>query len=949
MVGRTLSHYKILAEISRGGMGIVYRAMDTKLDREVAIKVLPPELVSDAERRRRFVQEAKAAASLHHPHIAVIHEIDEADGVTFIAMELIEGDKLSDVLARERIPLGRSLDLATEVAEGLARAHDKGIVHRDLKPANIMITEEGHAKIIDFGLAKLVEPLGGEDSQASTALREGGPARRSLGEGGTDPGKVMGTVSYMSPEQARGIEVDHRTDIFSMGTIIFEMVTGQPPFRGATGADTMSAILGKPAPSLPALGQDVPTEASADLQRLVEKCLAKDSANRYQGMKDLVVDLRAVRRRLESASMAPAAKPAASSKRVYAIAAAAALALITGYVLVKPPQEEAPVAETKKIAVLPFENQGPPDEAYLADGITDEIRARLAGLSGLAVIGRQSSIQYKGTQKTAEQIGEELGADFLLGGTISIRHGDDGEVHVRVRPQLTKASDATQQWAEVYDGDLTTPFQLETDIAEKVVGALDISLLEAERRTIGERPTVNMEAYQYYLRGNEYYQRGYAEEDVRIALQMYEKAVELDPDFAVAHARLSQTHSRMYWFFYDRTRDRLRRAKEAVDKVFLLEPDLPEAHVALGFFHYNGHLDYESALAQFRLAQRQQPNNSDLVAGMGFVRRRQGQFEEALNALKKAAELDSRSALIFYNIGETFALMRNYSEAERYFERAISFVPDHMRALGDKARLYLSWQGDTEKARTTLEEVTQRVGTRDYFRFVVLCWILIDMFEGKYQDALDRLSSVPSATFETQFYFLPEDQLYAQIYGLMNQPDLERTHYDAARVIVESKIEAQPEDSRLHSALGIAYAGLGRRELALREGNLAVELLPISKEAYRGAYRAIDLAQIYAMVGETDAAIDRLEHLLSVPSPLSVSLLRLDPIWTPYAITPAFSSWYRARIERAATPLFPPRPGDASSRASRAKAGAPARERCGALGPHRRNRSLSRDSGPGGA
>ena len=228
-------------------------------------------------------------------------------------MELIEGDKLSDVLARERLPLDRSLELATEVTEGLARAHDKGIVHRDLKPANIMMTEDGHGKVIDFGLAKLVEPLSGEDSQAATALHEGE----------TDPGKVMGTVSYMSPEQVRGIAVDHRTDIFTMGTVIFEMVTGQPPFRGATGADTMSAILGKPAPPLPALGQDISTEASADLQRLVEKCLAKDSANRYQGMKDLVVDLRAVRRRLESASMAPAAKPAASSKRVFAIAAAA--------------------------------------------------------------------------------------------------------------------------------------------------------------------------------------------------------------------------------------------------------------------------------------------------------------------------------------------------------------------------------------------------------------------------------------------------------------------------------------------------------------------------------------------------------------------------------------------------------------------------------------------------
>ncbi len=696
----------------------------------------------------------------------------------------------------------------------------------------------------------------------------------------------------MSPEQARGIGVDHRTDIFTLGTIIYEMTAGQPPFRGATGADTMSAILGKPAPPLPALGHDVSTEAATDLQRLIEKCLAKDSANRYQGMKDLVVDLRAVRRRLESASMAPAAKPAAGSKRVVAVAAAAALAVITGYVILNrapaPPQEEAPVAETKKIAVLPFENQGPPDEAYLADGITDEIRARLAGLSGLAVIGRQSSIQYKGTQKTAEQIGEELEADFLLGGTITIRQSDDGQVHVRVRPQLTKSSDATQQWAEVYDGDLAAPFQLETDIAEKVVEALDISLLEAERRTIENRPTDNMEAYQYYLRGNDYLWRSETEDDRLVAVQMYQKAVELDPAFAMAYARLSRAHSETYWMFYDRTAERLTRAKEAVDEAFQVEPDLPEAHIALGYYYYWGHLDYESALAQFRIAQRREPNNSDLFAGIGFVRRRQGQFEEALNAFKKVAELDTRHVVILANIGETYHLMRNYPEAERYVDRAISLASDWLAPTGRKAWIYVSWQGNTEKARATLEEVTHGIGTRDYFNEVLFRWILIDIFEGKYQDALDRLSSLPAQAFESQSFFLLKDQLYAQIYGLMNQPDLERVHYDSARALVESKIEERPEDSRLHSALGIAYAGLGRKEDALREGTLAVELLPISKEAYRGAYRAIDLAQIYAMVGETDAAIDRLEHLLSIPGPLSVSLLRLDPIWDPLRDHPRF-------------------------------------------------------------
>ena len=436
-------------------------------------------------------------------------------------------------------------------------------------------------------------------------------------------------------------------------------------------------------------------------------------------------------------------------------------------------------------------------EEYLADGITDEIRARLAGLSGLAVIGRQSSIQYKGTDKSAQQIGEELGAAFLLGGTISVRQNPEGSVRVRVRPQLTKASDATQQWAEVYDDDITDPFQLETEIARKVIAALDITLLDAEQRTFQGRPTDNLEAYQYYLRGNDHHQRGDDEENVGTAVRMYENAVALDPDFALARALLSQSHSKMYWYFYDQRSERLVRAKEAADTAFQLEPDLPEAHVALGYYHYRVHRDYESALDEFRLAQRRQPNNSGLFLGIGAVRRRQGQFEESLENMKKAAELDSRSAVIIFNIGATYYLMRNYPEAERYYDRAILLNPGGLRPFAWKAWLYVDWHGDTEMARDTLGNTSHGVGTRDYVDFVVQSWVSIDVMDGKYKEALDRLSSVSTEAFETQFRFVPKDQLYGQIYGLMNQQDLGRRHYDAARALLESRIAARPGDSRL--------------------------------------------------------------------------------------------------------------------------------------------------------
>jgi serine/threonine protein kinase len=293
VIGRILSHYKVLEELSRGGMGIVYRALDVKLDREVALKVLPPELVAEPERKRRFIQEAKAAAKLNHPHIGMVFEIDEADGVTFIAMELIQGEQLKDIInKREKLPLARSLELATEIAEGLARAHDKGIIHRDLKPANIMVTEDGHAKIIDFGLAKLLESVGGEDSAFETAIR-----------GETSTGHIMGTVGYMSPEQARGEKVDHRSDIFSLGVVLYEMFAGEQPFQAPSAPEILHAIIKIPAPPM---GDSIDGEAAPELQRIVDKCLVKNRAGRYRTVKDLLADIRAARQIQVSGSRTPA-------------------------------------------------------------------------------------------------------------------------------------------------------------------------------------------------------------------------------------------------------------------------------------------------------------------------------------------------------------------------------------------------------------------------------------------------------------------------------------------------------------------------------------------------------------------------------------------------------------------------------------------------------------------
>jgi adenylate cyclase len=538
--------------------------------------------------------------------------------------------------------------------------------------------------------------------------------------------------------------------------------------------------------------------------------------------------------------------------------------------------------EIKSIAVLPFVNMSAEkDQEYFCDGLAEELLNMLAKVKELRVIARTSSFSFKGEKVDIATIGEKLNVESVLEGSVR-KSGDK----VRITTQLIKVSDLSHLWSETYDRRLDDIFAIQKEISQAVVGALEVTLLEPDLRALESKPTDNLQAYDYYLRGNDYFNRSFAEEDFRIALQMYDKAVELDHGFALAYARLSRTHTDLYWFYYDRTERRLAKAKEAVDKALRLDPDLPEAHIALGWYYYHGRLDYNRALEQFSIAGKSQPNNSELFEGIGYVRRRQGKFKQALMNLKKASGLNPRSNVIAYTLADTYYLMRDYREAERNYDRAISLSPDWSRPHAYKAKLYLTWESSTAKARAVLEEARKVVAVED--PNFAITRVLIDVFDGKYQEALDRLSSVSSEALETDFYFIPKAQLYARIFGLMGNRQLEQAYYDSARSLLETKVQERPEDERLHSSLGIAYAGLGRQKDAIREGKLAVELLPVSKDAWRGLLRVEDLACIYTMVGEYDFSIDQLELLLSTPGEMSIHLLRLDPIWDPLRENPRF-------------------------------------------------------------
>ncbi|MHC4594730.1 MAG: protein kinase domain-containing protein [Planctomycetota bacterium] len=858
LVGQKIGSFEVVKIIGRGGMGVVYLAHDTKLKRSVALKSMPVELQANSTARTRFRREAELLASLNHPNIAVIHEIIEEEKSGHLILEYVPGETLAERIAREPLNLEEALSIGRQVAEAVSAAHEKGVVHRDLKPGNIKITPDGRVKVLDFGLAKVSST---EGQSVDTAI--------------TQPGRVIGTPAYMSPEQACGKPTDKRSDIWSFGCLMYEMLTGHLPFEGQTATEILARIIERQ-PDWEMLPQETPS----NIRVLLRRCLEKDPCRRLHDIGDVAIEIN------ETLSSTPVTIPL-KLQRMAMIIGATIIIVVIGAVLWLAFEKKVPPSPKEiRLVVLPFENLGPAEDEYFADGITDAITARLAVIRGLGVISRQTAMQYKDREGNTQQIAKELGVDYILEGTIQRERPSDPTSRVRIIPQLIRASDDTHVWAQMYDDYMSEVFRVQSDLAERVAQALDITLLEPERQALAYRPTENTEAYEYYMRGNEYFLRSILENDFRIALGMYEKAVELDPTFALAHAQLSRTHMMMYWHYYDRSEERRAMAKQAVDRAFQLNPNLPEAHLALGHYYYHGHLDYDRALEQFAIARKSQANNSEVLEFGGYVQRRQGKFEEALGNIKRASELDPLASRLAYQVALTLKLLRKYPEAERYYDRAISLSPDWPIPHARKANLYLLWEGKTEKARAVLEEALENIKSTENFEIVD--WLVdIDVFDGNYQEALDRLS-LKSKDIDNQYYFIPNAQRYALIYRYMNKRELAKKYCDDARSFLESKIQEEPEDARFHSSLGIAYAGLGRKEDAIREGKLGVELLPVSKEAMRGLWRVEALAKIYVMVGEYDAAIDQLEFLLSTPGWMSVPLLRLDPAWAPLRDHPRF-------------------------------------------------------------
>ena len=867
--GSNLGPYEMVAQIGAGGMGVVWKAYDPSLKRHVAIKILPGKLTADPEWRRRFQREAEAAAALDHPNIAVIHQVGEQDGNPYIVMQFLEGQTLRQVLRLGRLTTRRWLAVGIGIADGLAHAQKNGIVHRDLKPDNVMITSDGQIKILDFGLAKV---LGAENLPAP---REQRSAERSDEEDAelTQAGKVLGSRSYMSPEQIRGETVDHRSDLFAFGVLLYEMAGGRVPFRGKTDEEIRNAITHEEPAPLSDRSDGIP----AEVERVVRKAMEKEPERRYQYADELATDLRNLKRDLasgraavlsgessgETATQTPSDRSARRWLGLVGVAAVIVAVLAIAWWKTRPisgPTSSTSVAGTTRpagseremIVVLPFENLGHADDEYFAAGMTQEITSRLAMVAGLGVISSKSAIRYADTDKTPKQIGEELGVDYVLGGSVRWARPADGPSRVRITPQLIRAADDTAIWSEVYDEVIDDIFALESEIAEKVIDHIGVAL-GGQRWADDLEPTDNLDAYRAYIQGQHLFQlHNYAEEYFRQQVEFFERAIELDPEFALAYAALSRTHSGLYHFGHDRTVERQGLAKQTVERALELAPNSPNVHFALGNYYYWCHKDYDRALEAFAFVQERMPSNLEVLEFVGFIRRRQGRWEEAAANLEQAVELNPVDANLRSELGSTYNFLREYDDALRSFNRAIALLPQQTSAYFEK--VYTHWlKGALDEARVTLERIPPTADPAlDWY------WFRQEIYEQRFEEALRRLEASP---VELIFYFRlvrPKSLLTAELHDLMGHPEPAREAYERARALLEQEIRERPDDYRLYSALGLALAGLGRGPEAIRAGSKAVEIYPIFRDAVFGPRAVEVLALIYSRVGENELALDQI-------------------------------------------------------------------------------------------
>ena len=675
MIGTTISHYKILEKLGEGGMGVVYKAHDTKLDRDVALKFLPQQITVSEEDKDRFLQEAKAISALNHPNIATIHDIDELDGHKCLVLEYIPGGTLKSKLKYlksedKEFSLAEVLDYGIQAAEALAHAHRRLIVHRDVKTDNLMLTDEGKLKLTDFGLAKL---------RGSVQV--------------TKAGTTVGTAAYMSPEQIRGEEIDQRSDIFSFGVVLYELLTSHLPFRGEFETALSYSILNENAPPVKSLRKDAP-EA---LEKVINQCLEKEKTKRYQSTDDLVAELRKVQQEI-TATVTIVAK---QSRVPWIIAAFIAVLAVTG-IFVFYPKSAPTVANSKTIAVLPFNNlTEQKEDEYFSDGITEDILTQLSKIADLSVISRTSVMQYKGTKKNIHEIGKELNAGMILEGSVR-RAGDQ----VRIVAQLIDVNSDKHLWADTYDREYKQIFAIQSEIAQRIASSLQAKLSVAEKERLVNSPTTNVEAYNAFLQGR-YFTDLRTREDLQKSIVCYERALKMDPNYARAWAGLAMAHSGQADDGFVPVEEGYAKARKEIEKALELDPNLAEAHAIMGNMKMYYDRDWSGAEASLRRALDLEPGNTTAMLHEGRLAANLGRFDEAISLSRRAIVLDPLRTLAYVRLGSVAYSAGRWEEAEGAIRKTLELSPRYFDAHETLGEIYLA-QSRLEDALAEMQKETDR-------------------------------------------------------------------------------------------------------------------------------------------------------------------------------------------------------------------------------------------------
>ena len=917
MIGRRIGHYEVEEKLGAGGMGEVYRARDLTLGRDVAIKALPPGLAADPERLARFQREGRILASLDHANVARIHDVVETDDGTFLILELAAGRTLQEALAREPLPVGETLEVARQVAAGLEAAHGVGVVHRDLKPSNIALGETGKVKILDFGLAKLVTEAPGDDGFTGLATLAG-PA--------TAAGTLLGTVAYMSPEQARGKPVDQRTDVWSFGCVVFECLTGRSAFGRETPSDTLVAILDRePDWSL------LPPATPARLRDLLRRCLQKDPERRLPEIAAAGVEIEemlaadgagdrgaggGVRRRGSGSGTnggdGDRGRGAAPSERhvnryrvrprLAGIAVLLLLLLATAWLVQQRVRERArthvlestpatsataalapsPDATPKRIAVLPFENLGAAADAYFAEGMADEVRNKLTRVPGLIVVARASSNDYRGTSKKLPEIARELDARYLLSATVRWQRSGAAS-RIRMTPELVEVAGAAApatRWQDSFDADLADIFEVQGRMATEVAQALELALGAADTRHLEERPTSNLAAYDAYLRAREVTDRGGDLATGREARSLLERAVALDPNFAQAWAYLALNSARAH-AFGEPWPELSESARRAAERAMALGPELPVAYVALGGYYREIESDVPRAVATYQRGLELAPRDVDLLRNLGGAQGQRGRLDEALVVQRLAASLDPRSWQTYNALSYTLLMLRRPREAREAADRAMALNPTRVDVLAKILMSYLQ-EGDLAGARRALAEASQTMEPTSVVALAGWAWKAW-LLEPAQQEVLLRLS--PEAFGGNRAVWASS---LSQAQWLRGDRAAARRFAGEARKSYVQLVTAEAHNPLPHSGLAIALAMLGRRDEAIAEGKAAVAHSSIEKDAWTVGETTMGLAEVYLILGDEEHAIDWIDRGLEGPGVFTPGWLRVDPTFDPLRKNPRF-------------------------------------------------------------